>query len=273
MLDFATDFAEVISQVLSSSRLAGEAVVVNQNEHQSPSKLRSNHSKAVKASAKRIVRAVQDPLEEAINHQGELSRTDLRDDLGGLQAILEGALLARTQVTEVTDQALEKRKDPAHLNGLTNGVHHGIAPAGTEAEYSPLAALETPQKSKTHPRGSLRRRRTGTGSEDTPFVNGTTNGEMPDITTMANPLPAFKGIGGIPWYMEGFAPKGTTIHEDKDLTNGDGGSDTHGADVADTAEIDGEIEMNGINGNGPKASAATKKKAATKKRKRGWSVR
>ena len=293
VLDFAKGFSTAIVKALNTSQLAEEADTSAQSNGLSPVKAKSQAVKNLKALAKKIVKAVQPSLEDAVAKECQLLKTAPDDIIQAMSDIFEATLSGQRMPTQQLGNNVVQDLDPQtiQVNGHVNGTVAAKSPQ-TSRETFPEA--ETPLKTRSTLRGSLRRRKTDTGSDIQHLTNGNStlssspvkkdshNDAHRSATSSSNGDGGkSSSCGGVPWYMAIFKPDGTTIEEEqwmgRDLVDGEELSDM------DEEEMSGLLDDDsGKNANNTreeleaieKASAiAKKKKAAARKRKRGWSIR
>ena len=162
--------------------------------------------------AKRIIKAIQPALEDAIRNESELNRKPFEKELKELDVILDHSVMSRRgdsiepegeteleiaqpdtkpeamEGVEATDDATQPPPEPQSTNDA--------APPGEPAAGEPTA--EEPVR----------------GDEVKPNINVVYHRHpTPVLTDEDQQLPLAQG--GIQWYMQPFDPIGTTIHEER----------------------------------------------------------
>lgn len=169
--------------------------------------------------AKRIIKAIQPALEDAIRNESELNRKPFEKELKELDVILDHSVMsphgslegdtelepAQVEGEQVEEELLEPPADV--MEGVeTTGDASEVAP--TESKPTEDAVLEEPDNEET------------TVEEPAPVEEYKPNintiykrHPTPVLTEEDQQLPLARG--GIPWYMEPFDPIGTTIQEER----------------------------------------------------------
>ena len=196
--------------------------------------------KQKKALAKRITRAVQGLLEDALAKESQLRRKPVEQELSNLDKMLKEGLTARSNhghgltgngKTESDENYVETvRKDVSQLQ-RTETVN-GESEIDPEIDPEISNASQKGRRSKSSKKSSRR-----FTPEATPLTNGVGyNAHDLDKSTALSssqtetdggkgepPTPPLSTgddgstliAGGVPWYMESFAPDGTTIFEEQ----------------------------------------------------------
>ncbi|KAJ5323866.1 hypothetical protein N7476_002466 [Penicillium atrosanguineum] len=157
--------------------------------------------------AKRIIKAIQPALEDAIRKESELNRKPFEKELKELDMILDNSLMSRR---DSIDMEGDTEMDIAQSDAM-----EGIKQSGDASE-----ALAGPQLENGAIPGQDVSPEEGNGDESTskegvkPNINTTFNRHpTPELTEEDQQLPLARG--GIQWYMQPFDPVGTTIHEER----------------------------------------------------------
>ena len=297
ILDFASDFSAVIANVLRISRIEDEAEGQAQINGASPTKNKLHPAKGKKASAKRIIKAVQGPLEDAIRKESQLYKVTPDGEIQKVVAMLEHSLIWQHEYPLELDSrnSIEQTSAPSYRNGLANGdaVVEPEAPVQDGSLESTTTQMS--HKRKLSVRGGVRSRRTNGSSEDVKMVNGTSSASSTSDKIQGPhgayfPAASSHGGGrrssvGVPWYMQNFLPDGTTIEEEhwtgrdlvramsEDLSDMD---DEEMSGLVEDAAGDKETVKGDDDGEASAKAAVAllkKKKAAAARRRRGWSRR
>ena len=259
--EFSRDFGAVMSDAMNLPTAAGTEQPFTNGE--SPSKAATQDLKQKKALAKRILKAAQKPLEQAMSEESELRRKPVEQELKNLDNLLKNSISSRR---DSMDELLTKTNgnvgdgdadadgddDPEHpRNSLTNGE---IDPAISELSHRLTNGVNghdhymTSTNGITH-HGDIR---------DPPTPPLSAGGEAYSLSQ-----------GGVPWYMEAFSPKGTTISEEQWTGVRGMSEDLSDMDEDELSELVDAEEMKDGAASGKKSqrSSATTVDAAAKKKK------
>lgn len=188
-LENVTDAIEA-HHLLSSSVLREENLTPDQRE--------------VKKLAKRIARAVAQPLEEALRHEAELIHgrpfeRELRD-LGMTLTSDSQHMVDSASPVKIESDAMEDVRHDSHV--VTSDGH--VSPSfETDVKNSPS------KSSKTSPRKA--RPKTHEEEQFTVVPQGPLTPPSSDKESATQLLPQ----GGVPWYLEGFEPEGLVINDER----------------------------------------------------------
>ena len=292
ILDFASDFGAVIADILRASRVEDEEEGQARTNGASPTKIKLHPAKSKKAAAKRITKAVQGPLEDAVRKECQLYKVTPDAEIQKLASILESSLTLQNEYSfEIDHHSLtERTKDNNLRNGFANGDATHVDGSPTKNESLESAIIQMSRKRKLSMRGGGRSRKMNGSSENTQMVNGNSSASSTSDKYQGRPgtySPVTSNHDderrssiGVPWYMQNFQPDGTTIEEEHWT-----GRDLVRAMSEDLSDMD-EEEMSGlvddtagdkemVNGDedgedSAKAAAALqkKKKAAAARRRR-----
>lgn len=157
--------------------------------------------------AKRIIKAIQPALEDAIRKESELNRKPFEKELKELDMILDNSLMSRRDSFDMEGDTEMDITQPDAMDGVEQ--------TGDASEASAKPPLENGVAS-----GQEVAPEVGIGEEPTseegikPNINVTYNRHpTPELTEEDQQLPLARG--GIQWYMQPFDPVGTTIHEER----------------------------------------------------------
>lgn len=213
--------------------------------------------------AKRIIKVIQPPLEDAIRKESELNRKPFEKELKELDVILDHSVMSRSGDSVEPEGESELPRDPDAMEGVEEtGLTTEAQP---EAEHVPDQAQ--PDGSGTD----------GLQSTEDPATKPLTyyRHPTPILTEQDQQLPLAQG--GIQWYMQPFDPVGTTIHEERwtgrdvmrgmseELSDMDEEELEGLKDMVDDGDLVGKGKANATTnaGNGPKANVnGTKAPAA-----------
>ncbi|KAJ6107701.1 hypothetical protein N7523_009024 [Penicillium sp. IBT 18751x] len=146
--------------------------------------------------AKRIIKAIQPALEDAIRKESELNRKPFEKELKELDMILDNSLMSRRDSIDVEGDTGMDIAQPDAMEGIKDDAPDG-AVSGQE-----VAPEEGNDNDPTSEEGIK------------PNINTAFNRHpTPELTEEDQQLPLARG--GIQWYMQPFDPVGTTIHEER----------------------------------------------------------
>ncbi|RMZ92356.1 hypothetical protein DV736_g448, partial [Chaetothyriales sp. CBS 134916] len=202
----ASTFAEIIEQV------TGRAENMAQEDRDR------------RAVARRVLKAIQPQLEDAIRKEGELTGRPYAQQLKEL----DDALLSRRGSVAGSEVAVESVEMLSQTNGVSTPqvveVKMADAPPGEAVEQFLNGSLaESVDDNKPAKNGNVVHTPTPSTNglkHDGPPVNGAivqdsnVGPPTPPMSLEGQTQPAF-GAGGIPWYVEQFDPEGTTIYEER----------------------------------------------------------
>ncbi|KAJ5577731.1 uncharacterized protein N7459_006695 [Penicillium hispanicum] len=163
--------------------------------------------------AKRIIKAIQPALEDAIRNESELNRKPFEKELKELDVILDHSVMSRRgdslEPEGETELELELEKCEAKAEAM-----EGIEPTGTavhdptEPQTGDVVPSQEPALDKVNDE------ETAPVEEVKPNINVSYNRHpTPVLSEEDQQLPLAQG--GIQWYMQPFDPVGTTIHEER----------------------------------------------------------
>ncbi|KAL8940403.1 MAG: hypothetical protein Q9211_002292 [Gyalolechia sp. 1 TL-2023] len=291
---FSADFGAVFSETIGLPVAADNAEIEARVAGDAAAKELTLEFKNKKALAKRIIKAVQGALEDAMRKESELSGRPFEKELRDLDILLENSMRSRQDsITEPQRRVIGEISERDGSAIPAEAVVHGFDnPLNMQGSADPE---RVPEGTRTHnhhltpeePNGistdaMTNGERLVNGTTRTPFNQAASNNCGPPTPPLSSSgQPQVLSGGGIPWYMEPFDPDGTTVQEERwtgrDLVRGMSeelsdmdeaelsglvGNDTIGEMIAEpqtTADIEKTAK-----------AAARKKAAARRKRNRGW---
>lgn len=290
---FSADFGSVFSETIGLPVAADNAEIEARVAGDAAAKELAMEFKAKKALAKRIIKAVQPALEDAMHKESELSGKPFEKELRDLDLLLENSMRSRRDPTvdplgASLGEMEEINLDPARaeqVNGTTlpqafqEPDEHGTATKHPRLHNHHLTPDE-PNDAVTN--GITNGANHENGVRDMP--NGQAvrkNGGPPTPPLSSSGQPQPLSGGGIPWYMEPFDPEGTTIQEERwtgrDLVRGmsEELSDMDEAELSglvrdETINVGTMEQENTVDAEKAAQALARKKAAARRKRNRGW---
>ena len=292
--EFVNDVAGVIAKVINAPNLGTETEHSAPAKDTSPAKQKLSPTKLKRAAAKRIIKAIQVSIEDAIRRESQLLQSSSEDTIHDMATVLDDSLSAQTSSLAriESDGHKQQMREIPLSNGLVNGVNHSDDQHNDALDHRGSNGNDTLPRTRVSLRGSVRRRRTTGSSDGTHMANGisrtTSYSGLGNTLQDAHDLNRSRSNGseqhaatkgGIPWYMQGFRPEGTTIEEEQLI----------GGDTVESEELSdmGEEEISGLVADEGKrnddasaedeeavaakaAALLRKKKAAARRRKRGW---
>lgn len=164
--------------------------------------------------AKRIIKAIQPALEDAIRKESELNRKPFENELRELDIILDHSVMSRRDSLEGETEIETGIREAEQVEPQVDAME-GVEATGpvAEATVETQPAEEPAPSQEADPENS-------TAEEPAPVEEHQHNinaiyrrHPTPVLTEEEQQLPLARG--GIPWYMEPFDPIGTTIHEER----------------------------------------------------------
>jgi NuA3 HAT complex component NTO1 len=156
--------------------------------------------------AKRIIKAIQPALEDAIRKESELNRKPFEKELKELDVILDHSVMSRR---DSLDMEGDTEMETAQPDAMEDVKQTGDAP---EVPAEPQHEDGTAPDQETAPEGNGEEPSSEEGIK--PNINTTYNRHpTPELSEEEQQLPLARG--GIQWYMQPFDPVGTTIHEER----------------------------------------------------------
>ena len=226
MLDFSKDLGAIVADFLNSPIAESEADDQSASNSANAIKLKHSSLKAKKALGKKLVKAVQAPLEDAVRKECQLLKHPSEIEIERLHAILDETLLARPGSLMTNGDQVSANKHAPALNGteLINGQSSGKVLQNSREGLADSNDADGSNQPRLALRASGRTRRSNTSNEDRPVINGHSNSlenVVEDQNLHISPKQkeddrSFAAHdGGIPWYMQSFRPEGTTIEEEQ----------------------------------------------------------
>lgn len=194
--------------------------------------------------AKRIIKAIQPALEEAIRNESELNRKPFEKELKELDVLLEESVQSHRDSPELDE--VDHFVTPVESNGIGHKIEDGeeedaiaepeeglaaasiqktdptipdadVDQAGEPSEQRDDAAAVAPE-----PGVQTRQADGGYEKKERDSPKPRTQAPGPQNGPMTPPLMSFQGDqqlplaqGGIQWYMQPFDPVGTTVYEER----------------------------------------------------------
>lgn len=236
--DFSQQLSSTIAKRLSPDEDADgniDAIHTQLNESKGTAEHHalSQEQKEIKKLAKRILKAIKEPLADAMRKEAELKGKELEEEIRKLDSM---GMFA-------TAKSLGLDDSPIKTNGKRRSASDASAEAGASPEDEDIEmeeADEAPDESIIHlkinsNKKSLPNRKKSTPSSSTSSSHGshhaTRNSSTTDTKPPTEPLsppistssasasaPDTADVfasGGIPWYLTPFDPEGTTVHEER----------------------------------------------------------
>lgn len=157
--------------------------------------------------AKRIIKAIQPALEDAIRKESELNRKPFEKELKELDMILDHSVMSRRDSIDMEGDTEMDIAQPDAMEGVEETGDASEAPAELQ-----LADGIAPDQEVATEEGNGEEPAAEEGTK--PNINTTYHRHpTPELTEEDQQLPLARG--GIQWYMQPFDPVGTTIHEER----------------------------------------------------------
>ena len=236
--DFSRDFSAVVSKVLAKYQDHEETAdadieaIHNQLYEVKPGTAEhhalSQEQKEIKKLAKRIVKAVKEPLEDALRKEAELKGGEHEEAIRKLDSM--GIFASEKNVD--SDELIEdgkvaggKRRSDSDLSAVAGATDDDTEMRDTDepATLPSSTKKQTPaSKSARHPSPThnlIPAKPTSSGEKPTEPLSPpiSTDSHLPAKPTMeatAADTDVF-AQGGVPWYLTPFDPVGTTVHEER----------------------------------------------------------
>ncbi|KAL9604769.1 MAG: hypothetical protein Q9219_000217 [cf. Caloplaca sp. 3 TL-2023] len=285
---FSADFGTVFSETIGLPVAANNAEIEARVAGDAAAKELTLEFKNKKALAKRIIKAVQGALEDAMRKESEISGRPFEKELRDLDLLLENSMRSRRDsivephgevIGEPDGRGTGSPMDTANItNGLTESHTFQDFDTGSKRPWVANYHLtpEEPNGANTNGVTNNEHLANGMGEEPVEQVNFKNGGPpTPPLSSSGQSQPLCGG--GIPWYIEPFDPEGTTIQEERwtgrDLVRG---MSEELSDM-DEAELSGlvgneivdadSIEQQDASALEKAAKAAARKKAAARRRR------
>lgn len=197
----------------------------------------SVEQKEVKKLAKRILRAVKEPLEDALKKEADLKGKELEEEMRKLDAMGIFAAFKSLDVDESPVKTSSKRRAASEASaaaGASSADDDMDMPDADGRTAEAVIQLHIPGKSETIPIPNHKKKSksasTRASSASSSAVANTRNNpgnSEPPAGPLSPPLSASSASGadattpdvfadgGVPWYLAPFDPEGTTIHEER----------------------------------------------------------
>ncbi|KAF2007234.1 hypothetical protein P154DRAFT_517008 [Amniculicola lignicola CBS 123094] len=294
---FSEDIAAVFSAVINFTTITN----VGDAEHQLSGVAHSSltaEQKEQKKLAKRIIKAIQPLFEDARRKESDLAGKPFERELPDLEALLDQKLRRQSTTDgrhihaaagtvelgqsngdqQVDDDMIDAEGEPDTLcdEKATNNIHMALTPDENSADQQLSTRDEAADEAAIAAQLGI------SANNDLNGHGVMINGDhgMESGTAPLTPPRSEKDLlgplanGGIPWYMEGFAPVGTTIYEEQ--YNGRALLRDMSEELSelDDEELDGladSDEVQPVDGSAPQAEVSESlQTAAAPKQKRRW---
>ena len=192
----------------------------------------TQEQKEIKRLAKRILKAVKEPLEDAVRKEAELKgleRDELMKKVDALPLFAAGKALDLDLEPSPVKKSGKHRRSASEVSAVPGASPDNedeempdadaVLSAKEEAQPRRTGKKSTPTSEATTSRASSRHSKSASLSKPPPTpavaepispptsAAGTTDSAATDVD-MAD-------LGGVPWYLEHFDPVGTTVHEER----------------------------------------------------------
>lgn len=231
---FSADLAAVFSHEMGVQPAGDTAELQMQISGRAPEL--SVEQREKRKLAKRIIKAIQPALEDALMKESELNRRPYEKELRELDLILEKSVLSRRDSVAGNESFEQESLDNPLLSG---DEMHVDASAQLDVAAEPEAVPPTSNGTVPHSQSDMSTTSPAANNatsteESAPSLDGDVKRDKESISPklVAQSPPNQKGPltppmsskgdqqlplsqGGIPWYMQPFDPVGTTIHEER----------------------------------------------------------
>lgn len=166
--------------------------------------------------AKRIIKAIQPALEDALRKESELNRKPFEKELKELDVILDHSVMSRRGDSmelegETEPELAQPGSKPEPMDGIEATGEATQAPFESQPADE-MVPHDEPAGDPTVKEPTVEE--PGRGGETKPNVNvAYYRHPTPVLTEEDQQLPLAQG--GIQWYMQPFDPSGTTVHEER----------------------------------------------------------
>lgn len=234
------DFSQQLSNTISRRLSPNEAIdgdidtihnQLNESRGTAEHHALSQEQKEVKKLAKRILKAVKEPLEEALKKEAELKGKEFEEEIRKLDSMSMFAAAKSLKVDMSPVKANGKRRSASDVSAAAGAspedddvemedadertdeavIHLNIA-GKKDTVPIPNKKKSTPSSSASSSRGHATRNSTS----EKPLTEPLSRPMSTDSASAANTDPSdVFANGGVPWYFTHFDPEGTTIHEER----------------------------------------------------------
>lgn len=171
--------------------------------------------KDVKKLAKRILKAVKEPLEDALTREAELCGQQVEDEIRKLDALGIFAPFKSLETEGDLDDSPVKNAVRHLRSGSNVSITAGASPAD---DQDGDVEMQDEQTDPALTRLNLSNHKDillPPNEPLTPPTSTSSNSLNPATTTaIANAADVFSQ-GGVPWYLVPFSPRGTTVHDER----------------------------------------------------------
>ena len=239
--DFSQQLSNTISRRLSPNEAADGDIdtihtQLNESRGTAEHHALSQEQKEVKKLAKRILKAVKEPLEEAMKKEAQLTGKELEEEMKKLDSMGMFAASKASGLDDSPVKANAKRRSTSDVSAAA-----GASPEDEDVEMEdaderadeavihlnivgkkgtvpiPNKKKSTPSSSSSSSHGRTTRNSTGEKPPTEPLSPpmSTDSASAPNNTSNnIDPTEIFAN-GGVPWYLTPFDPQGTTVHEER----------------------------------------------------------
>lgn len=253
VVDFSNDLTKVIaSRLAAMDNLANPSTDI-QDIHTQLNEVKpgtaqhmalTQDQKEMKRLAKRILKAVKEPIEDATRKEAQLRGREMEEEMRKLDAM---GIFADSKSLEIEGEDEAPKESNKKRSASTVSAAAGASPTDEDAEMAdadgqgedavihlniagkddtvPVPNKNTPASqaascaSSSHGHSHHTRQSSNTNGVQVPTEPlsppiSTEGSSHPQSTTAIDPTDVFAN-GGVPWYLEPFDPEGTTIREER----------------------------------------------------------
>lgn len=196
--------------------------------------------KEVKKLAKRILKAVKEPLEDALKKESDLKGNEYEDAIKKLDSMGMFAATKSLDIDESPVKANGKRRTASDVSAAAGAspedadVEMDDADDGMNNEAIIPLNLASSKKGTPSANGNNKKKKKSTPSSSASSSSSSSNGrttrnsasENPPTEPLSPPMSTDSGAhqtdtadvfanGGVAWYLSPFDPEGTTVHEER----------------------------------------------------------
>ncbi|KAL8905481.1 MAG: hypothetical protein Q9171_006648 [Xanthocarpia ochracea] len=281
---FSADFGNVFSTTIGLPVAANNAEIEARVAGDAAAKELISEFKNMKALAKRIIKAVQGTLGDAMRKESELLGRPFEKELRDLDLLLENSMRSRRdsvgeRQAQIVDQVDGQDTVLSTIAGTDTATTMEVDLKRHTANHH--LTPEEPNGASSKNEGTYEGHRLNGTSAESVDPRGIGQHEPPtpplSLASQSQPFSS----GGIPWYMEPFDPDGTTIQDERwtgrELVRGmsEELSDMDEAELSglvrdESMEAMQEDEESAVDAEKAARAAARRKAATRRKRNRGW---
>lgn len=215
-----SDFSQELTRVVGK-RLASDAVAdpdletmrdqLNESRTSAHHQTLTAEQKEIKKLAKRILRAVKDPLEEAMRKEADLKGKEREEELRKLDSM--GIFAGVSNPPDGDESPMKKGTKRRSASDVSAAAGASLEDEDVEMEDADDADEEVIHLKVAGKNGTIA---SNTKKKSTPARASSRNlTEAPISPPLSTDAADVFAHGGIPWYLKPFDLEGTTVHEER----------------------------------------------------------